>query len=254
MRPWLWRLGSFLLEWGRLVAWGDSLAGRVLRFIAFLAGLGLMGVLTERVTVMLWTPGGFWFSWETAVGFLLAVGLVFVGVVVAAGAAWSRTPMLWVSDRLGEDRAHRYVRLQVKNRAAGQPRGQAHLMEVVDDAGNSLLASTLLPLELHWTDHPEERPELPPGIPKSIGVAHLSIEGMIRFEGMNAPRLVSSRSVRGEPRTVWFQVRVNIFGKRKHIMRWFGLEPSSDPVLYHRSLSGPPPFLRRRSIRFWKRA
>ncbi len=74
MRAWLWRLGSFLVEWGRLVAWGNSLAGRIIRLVAFLAGLGTTQALTTPLHIFTWTADGARgrsYYWETTVGFVL---------------------------------------------------------------------------------------------------------------------------------------------------------------------------------------
>ncbi len=118
-------------------------------------------------------------------------------------------------------------------------------MAVVDGDGNDLVEWSILPIELHWTHHPGYRPDLSPDVPESVGVASFPSLATIRFEGMVAPAEVLSRSDIGEFRTVWFEVWANLEGKRKYIKRWFALEPTSEPLLYHRPLSGPPPFPQR---------
>lgn len=233
---------------GRL---GLRLAGRIIRLVALLAGLGVTRMLVETIHVLIWLPGGRSFYWETTVGFVLALSVILIGLLVAAGAAWSRTPVLWMSDHLEEDREHRYVRLKLKNRAGGHPQAQVRLMAVVDRDGNDLVERSILPIELHWTHHPGARPDLSSDVPESVGVASFPSLATIRFEGMVAPVGVLSRSDDGKFRTVWFELWANLLGKRKYIKRWFALEPTNEPSLYHRPLSGSPPFLRRRRRWWW---
>ena len=86
-----WRIPRFLGEWLKLLLWGDTQVGRVLRIVSATAiGLGSVGWQTQGWFYIELTPG-INFRAAPSSGVLLLMSALLVYVLITAGAAWVRS-------------------------------------------------------------------------------------------------------------------------------------------------------------------
>ena len=246
---------SFLKQWGLLLLVGDTWLGRVLRWAVLLGNLGLLKSESPPVGIEIRWADLFVISIAPPVGQTLVGMVVIVCLLLTASPAWvrARSPLLWVSKELEEDKEFRMFRLRVENRGAGAIRPEVLVTEVVDKEGAPLIERAQLPLELCWSFETDgQRPELRNGSPRTVTVLqfHLSNrlvtvgdwtapdQGSVQFMGMRGQRPVvetfrDSTDGYEYSRGVGFIVRVAASGTRP-VTREFRIEPdrASSPLFH----------------------
>ncbi len=141
---------SFLSDWGRRFALGDSWRGLVARLVAAVVLIGIVPGLPS-VTITIFRDHLKPFS-EVTVPLGLAVSvatlILWAGMTGAIAFMFSRGPHLSVAGELEEDTGAQCFRLRLWNKSRAACRAAVEIKSVKDDLGNSLLSPAQAPLEL----------------------------------------------------------------------------------------------------------
>lgn len=241
----LWRLKQFLTLWLRLFASGESTWGKIRKVIAALIFVGLLpfAFWNYSVPIYLQAPdASVALIVQVRLGLLLAIIATIVWMLISAGRAYelAGVPELTVANDLIADEVLQdqfFFRLVLTSRAQDFDT-TVRLMEVLDANLNRMLPARF-PIELEWSNHPDEiSVHLTADVSESVSVALMRRKTIGDYELIYTAVHHKGTINLAVGERAYFHIRIE-HRKGKPIERWFWFEKTSNSSFSFESCVDP---------------